>query len=349
MNSSVAISLDTRRPKKNGSYPLILRISHKLTTTGISLGIAVLVSDWDDEKKRIKATYKDTDSLARLNNSIQKRKVDATSVLTKLDEDGVLDRMTVIEIKDKIINKQSKTSFFKYVTDQIDDLKTSERFGSARSYHSMKQVVEKFVAKRELYFDDIDTKFLKRLETDYLSRGNSVNGLASVLRSFRACYNKGISDGFGKKGQSPFEEYKIRKIPTVKRAIPQEAINSILSLELKETDSCYHARNYFLFSYLAFGMNFVDMALLKVNNIIDGRIHYIRQKTKQPFDLKIMDSMKPILDYYLKDKSIDDFVFPILQWKNSPYLTPFVHSKLTPCFLFKKVGQNPIDLYSKKG
>jgi hypothetical protein len=38
-----------------------------------------------------------------------------------------------------------------------------------------------------------------------------------------------------------------------------------------------------------------------------------------------------------------------LWWKNSPYLTPFVHSKLTPCFLFKKVGQNPIDLYSKKG
>lgn len=40
---------------------------------------------------------------------------------------------------------------------------------------------------------------------------------------------------------------------------------------------------------------------------------------------------------------------PDPKWKNSPYLTPFVHSKLTPCFLFKKVGQNPIDLYSKKG
>jgi integrase/recombinase XerD len=312
MNTSIAISLDTRRPKKDGTFPLILRISHKLTTTSIKLGEAVHLNDWDDDKKRVKGSYKATDSLTRLNNAIQKKKVDALSVVTKLDEEGLLDSMTVTEIKEKILNKHKTYSFLNYTLDQISDLEKSERFGSARAYDSMHQVIEKFISKKDLTFDQITVKFLKSLEVDYLSRGNSLNGLAAILRSFRAVYNKGIDDGLGKKGQSPFETYKIRKTPTVKRAISQESINNILALKLKQTDPSFHARNYFLFSYLAFGMNFTDMALLSIKDIVDGRIHYIRQKTKQPFDLKIMDAMKLILDYYTKGKTPDDFIFPII-------------------------------------
>jgi hypothetical protein len=80
---------------------------------------------------------------------------------------------------------------------------------------------------------------LKSLETDYLSRGNSLNGLAAILRSFRACYNKGVQDGLIEKGFSPFENYRIRKTPTVKRAISQESINSIMALELVEVDPLF--------------------------------------------------------------------------------------------------------------
>jgi len=313
MNTSIIVSIDTRRSKKDGTFPIILRLTHNRKTTAIGVGIFVALNDWDEKKKKIKSTYRGVDSVNRLNNLIYKKQTDAFSIITKLEESKQINTLSITELKDYLVAKTNKTSFLKYTTEQEELLKKSGRFGSARAYHCMFQVIEKFLGKRDITFQEINSKFLKKLEVDYLSRGNSYNGLASILRSFRAVYNKGVQDGIIEKGLSPFENYKIKKTPTVKRAISQEAINSILALELKSDDPCFHARNYFLFSYLSFGMNFTDMALLTLNNIVDGRIHYIRQKTKEPFDLKIMEVMKPILEFYMKDKTGEEFIFPIIK------------------------------------
>lgn len=313
MNTSIIVSIDTRRSRKDGTFPIILRLTHNRYTTAIGIGMAVTLKDWDEENKRIKGSYKGADSVNRLNNLIRKRQFEAYSIITKLEESEKLKSLSITQLKDLLISKTSRMTFLKYTLEQIELLKKSGRFGSARAYHSMYQVIDKFLNKKDVAFSEIDSKFLNSLEVDYLSRGNSLNGLAAILRSFRAVYNKGVSDGHVEKGQSPFENYKIRKTPTVKRAISQEAINKILALELEPSDPCFHSRNYFMFSYLCFGLNFSDLALLTVGNIVDGRLHYIRQKTKQPFDLKIMEAMKPILEYYTKGKKSEDFIFPIIK------------------------------------
>jgi integrase/recombinase XerD len=313
MNTSIIVSIDTRRSKKDGTFPIILRLTHKRNTTAIGTGLYISLSDWDEKNKKIKNTYKGVDTVSRLNNIIQRKKIDAFSIITKLEESNKINEMSITELKDLLVHKRNTTTFLKYTLEQIEHLKESGRFGSARAYHSMYQVIEKFLGKKDISFEEITVKFLNKLEVDYLSRGNALNGLAAILRSFRACYNKGINDGILEKGKSPFESYKIRKTPTVKRAITQESINSIMALQLEVDDPCFHARNYFLFSYLAFGMNFTDMALLSIDNIVDGRLHYIRQKTKQPYDLKIMEVMKPILDFYTEGKKGEEFIFPILK------------------------------------
>ena len=63
-------------------------------------------------------------------------------------------------------------------------------------------------------------------------------------------------------------------------------------------------------------MNFTDMAWLKVENLSEGRIKYVRQKTKKVYDIKILDSVKPILDYYCAGKKPEDFIFPIIREKD---------------------------------
>lgn len=64
-------------------------------------------------------------------------------------------------------------------------------------------------------------------------------------------------------------------------------------------------------------MPYADMARLKKSNIIDGRIKYQRQKTKVPFDVKIHDQLKPILDTFTKGKSKDDYLLPAIK-RESP-------------------------------
>lgn len=313
VKTHVIISLDTRKAKKDNTYPVILRLTHKRKPTSIQTGIAVPEADWDDKRKIVKPSYKGVDNVTRLNNLIQQKKSHAFSVISKLEEQGQLNYLSVTELRQKITNEKSERCFLQYTLKQVEQLKTSGRFGNARAYHSMYQVLAKFHTREVLPFEEVTVKFIKNIEADYLSRGNSYNGLSVILRSLRAVYNKAIQDGIIDKAAYPFESYRIRKTPTAKRAISQDAMNSILSKELEETHPCFHARNYFLFSYLTFGLNFTDAAWLRIGDIVDGRIRYTRRKTKQVYDLKIVEAMKPIIEYYAKNKKQDDFLFPIIK------------------------------------
>ena len=59
-------------------------------------------------------------------------------------------------------------------------------------------------------------------------------------------------------------------------------------------------------------MNFIDIAYLKINNIIDGRIQYTRAKTGKSYSIKISQPVQQILSYYTKGKKPNDFVFNII-------------------------------------
>ena len=74
-------------------------------------------------------------------------------------------------------------------------------------------------------------------------------------------------------------------------------------------------------SFFMRGMNWMDMALLKVSNIHGDfeRIHYVRQKTGKPFSIKISPALKELLLSYLgKNFGPDDFIFPIIRPTNPP-------------------------------
>jgi integrase len=95
-------------------------------------------------------------------------------------------------------------------------------------------------------------------------------------------------------------------------------------LDLKKDTPLWHARNYFLFSFYTMGMNWADMAHLKMRNIINGRIVYIRIKTKRKtaksFSIKINSRIQEILAFYIQSKKENDYIFPIIFRIKDPYL-----------------------------
>ncbi|WP_255154956.1 Arm DNA-binding domain-containing protein [Ferruginibacter sp. HRS2-29] len=55
MNStSIKVSLDTRRSKADGTYPIILRLTHNRKTTSIKTGIHLKKEDWDEKALKVK-------------------------------------------------------------------------------------------------------------------------------------------------------------------------------------------------------------------------------------------------------------------------------------------------------
>ena len=312
MNSSVVIILDTRREKSDKTYPIALRVIHFRKMTSIATGYSIPQEYWDDTKRRIKKAYKGIENVARVNNAIEKERLRALDLITKLNDRNELNSLSITDLKN-MISVKGKTTFFEYAEKQIKELINLKRIGNARNYSNILREVKKFRKEVDFPFRELNYSFLKKFESYYLAKGLGENGLSVYMRGIRAIFNKAISDKLVEKESYPFDQYTILSKPTKKRAISLDAIQKIVNLKLDTGDSLPEARNMFLMSFYMMGAPFIDLAFLTKENIVDGRIQYKRRKTGKFFDIKITESLRPILDHYLKDKEKGEFLLPIIK------------------------------------
>lgn len=313
MNTNVVISLDTRRPKKDGTCPLIMRLGHHGKTTSIPIGISLNEKDWDEKKRTVKKSYIGVSSVSRLNNQIQKIKSDAMDIILKLHEADILQTLSITSLRDRITQKDVRDSFFQFASQCVDELIEAHRVGTAKSYKGLISVLKDYRKGKDLLFKEITYDFLAKFDTHHKSKGNGVNGLAVYMRTIRAIYNKAIKSGLVDKELYPFDDYKIKTSPTDKRALDSEFLKKIIELEIPVNHICFNTRNYFLASYMMYGMNFADMAYLEKSSLVNGRIRYRRRKTGKLYDIKITPSLEKILGHYLEQNPVSKFVFPILK------------------------------------
>ncbi|QMW01524.1 site-specific integrase [Spirosoma foliorum] len=319
MNTNVVISLDTRRAKKDGTFPVIMRLGHNAQTTSIHLGVSVAEKDWDEQKRNVKKTYKGVSSATRLINQIDKAKTDAMDIIFKLQELGILQTLSITSLKDRITQKEAKDSFLQFASQCVDELIKAHRVGTARSYKGLISVLKEYRKGKDLLFKEITYDFLSRFETNHKSKGNGANGLAVYMRTIRAIYNKAIKSGVADKELYPFDDYKIKTAPTEKRALDGEFLKTIIQLDIPANHLCFNTRNYFVASYMMYGMNFADMAYLEKSSVENGRVRYRRRKTGKLYDIKITPQLESILVHYMQQTPDSKFVFPILK-RDSPTL-----------------------------
>lgn len=254
MSTNLKLSLDTRRSKKDNSFPVILRLSHFRKTTSISLGHSVELKFWDEQSEKVKKSFGSTISVRKFNNKLLKAKLKAVDIIDKLDENEELNYLSISQLKNKITKKVTFISFFDFSNSIIEDLKKVERYGNATSYYAVVKILEKFNMGNDLKFNEVNYEFLKKFEQFHYSRGNSTNGLAVYMKIIRAIFNKAIKAGIVAKEAYPFVNYKIKTTLTEKRVIYIKSIKSIMLSQLDESDNLFHFRNYFLASYMLYGI-----------------------------------------------------------------------------------------------
>jgi integrase len=137
------------------------------------------------------------------------------------------------------------------------------------------------------------------------------------LRTLKTLINYAQKEELLKSDYNPFKDFsfkKFRNIKTEKRALTKEQLQFIIKLEIPEGDKLFDAKNYFLFSFYNSGMNFVDMAHLKWNQVNKDTLQYTRKKTNQPFKVILLDRSIEILKYYrqFSNNTESGYVFPIL-------------------------------------
>ncbi|MBQ0733899.1 tyrosine-type recombinase/integrase [Aquimarina celericrescens] len=325
--------LDTRN-KKSDTFPLVQRVSHQRKRKDIKTPYIVSPNLWNEKGRKFKSSFPNS---VRANAFLTDRMKAADDVL--LECESFLKSMSVEQlaslIEDKIeeyandkIDKKVKhkinnitrlQEYGKIVTKRYREAK---RFGMADAIEDAIRMVVTFNGGEDPLITEIDETFLENLEAYYLNKGNSLNGLGVRLRSIRRVFNLVIKDGntelkqehypFGKNG------YSIKQQHTKKRAVGLDVIEKIKELDYPEGSSLWHHKNYFLFNFYMRGMNFMDIAYLKVGAIKKGRLQYKRRKTKRgnnvrEFDILIPNEINKMLKFYTAEKSKEDLVFPILQ------------------------------------
>ncbi len=139
--------------------------------------------------------------------------------------------------------------------------------------------------------------------------------------------NKAIANGVAKAEHYPFarnvaerHKFSVGKfdISTTKRAITRDEVRQLEALH-PTSERLRLAKNVFMFSFYVGGMNFMDLANLRWQNLsrdADGlpRVNYVRRKTGGKFSVRLLSPAAAMVEYYRPTTATgpDGYVFRII-------------------------------------
>ncbi|MFY0653502.1 MAG: site-specific integrase [Cyclobacteriaceae bacterium] len=320
MSLTTKVVLNKVRKKEDGSYPLVIRVTYNRKIIYLPLGYTFHEKDFDAKNQRVRVSTKVIENTTRFNEEILEKVKNIYSVVSELEKSNAIQGMSMTEIKKSIlgIDKNHEVTVFQFMERMISDLKSIGKFGNARIYNDSLNAWKNFRKDKDLYFNQITFKTLKEFEKFFLIRGSKPNTISVYLRTFRSAYNKAVKEGIISEENSPFRKYKIPNNKTRKKAVTLDVIAQIENYEPEPNTRLWNSKHYFLFSFYTRGMNFIDMAKLKIENIRDSRIFYNRQKTGGEFTIQIHPKAQRIIDLYSSNKVQTDYLFPIVKTQDNP-------------------------------
>lgn len=325
MEATTKIWLLKKREKKNGKYPVKIKVifDRKIYfyQTGIDLSeeeFTVYHSSKNLKKQFEEITYflKKADTIVEdLGRNFSWREFDALYYNRKT--------VTQQNYQSHSINVISKIENYAKKLFEEGLLKTS------KSYTTTANHLKEYLKKKEgcLLFSDLTPEFLNSFEKYLLSKNRplSFSSIGVYMRNIRAIFNQTISTKTISSDLYPFGKGKYVP-PSTKKAKKSLVIKDIEKIYYYKTIDASEewARDMWLFSYFANGMNVKDIAYLKYENINKETLSYIRSKTKNStkeniitIEIFINEDIKRIVTKWgNKPTKPQDFIFDILHPKD---------------------------------
>lgn len=310
---------DRRRAKKDGSYPVKLRITFDSEQRYYSLGLSLTEDEWDK-------AHQENPRKDNLDHKIFISKVEdkAKKILENLDP-------FTFEVFEKKFNQTpAKKELFVLIQDYIDKLKSENRLSTAASHHSSLssfKVFHKENRKSKLLLRDINPEWCNAYEKWKIAKGFAPGTVGVHMRNLRTVINIAIEEGLLPKEHYPFgkRKYEIPASRNIKKALTLNQVKQIIDYTPK-TKAEEKARDIWLFSYLANGINMRDIAFLQFRNIGKESLTFIRAKTERstkkdlkPVVVPILPELRKIIEKWsIYTKEPNDYVFGFIEKNDSP-------------------------------
>lgn len=316
----ISIYLDTRRVKKNGKFPVKLRvfIPYPREQKFYTLPFEFTEDEFKDVWEAKKPKKEHRENQIRLQAILSKANTVANS----------LDVFTTKEFENlffsnKNINKKEISSYYNLY---INRLKENNQISTASNYELSLKSLQSFYGKEEIPFQVITPTWLERYEKHMIEDKNlSQTTVGIYLRPLRAIFNTAIEDKSIKQDSYPFgkKKYIIPSPKAVKKALNKSTL-SILYNSTPNNLEQETAKDFWFFSYSCNGMNFKDIANLKIGNIEGDTLTFKRAKTSRTNKSQLIQSI-PLHPYALKviakygnmQGKQDDYLFNIINKSQS--------------------------------
>lgn len=307
MSTTVSIVCYKWKTLSNGEHPLMLCISKDRQRKYQSIGISLNPQFWDFEKNQLKPKCPNREYL----NKIIMDKINSVNeeIIRLHSEKREFTVSSIINSGNRK-PRQSTTvdETFKQFMQRLSD---EQRRGYMLSVKQLYNSLIAFNSHLNIYFSEIDMSFIRKYETWLRKSGLAENTIGIRFRTLRAIFNLAIENGVVKSEFYPFKNYKVAKLhaETAKRSLTKEDIERIINFESSNRYMRFPI-DIFTFTYYCGGINFVDIAYLTSDNIIEDRLIYKRQKTNKLIKIPLQQEALVIIDRYSNNES--PYLFPVL-------------------------------------
>ena len=291
--------------------PLYVQIIYRREVRKVPLPYRVSFHEWNGEREEISIPG-DIAGMRRdeLSNIVEQLKRDLCTVRSVVRSMQGKGFSCVDEVVAACRERLEVSNLTNYVEKQIRGLLDEDKQETARHYRSTLNAFLRFRGGCDLRLDEIDAALLKEFETYLFDSGLCANTVSFYLRIVRAICNRAVKEGLVEPNPMLFENVHTGIEKTRKRAVEEKVVLELVALQLLSPDLLL-ARDLFLFSYYARGMAFVDLAHLRRENIKGDRIVYIRRKTGQQLEVRLLPEMRKLIDRYRHVSG--PYLFPILK------------------------------------
>lgn len=288
---------------KNGEHPLMLCICKDRTRKYKSLNLSVKAEHWNFNKNEPKSNCPNREYINLL---IASKKAEYEKEAIKLQSEGR--DFTADSLHEIIHSPITSRTVSEIFNEYIDHLKREKRTGYMKSVIQVYNSLIEYNKHLNIYFDDIDYLWLREYEIWLKGKGLSINTIGIRFRTLRTIYNYAMTNNWAKAENYPFKKYKVSKLneETIKRALSKNDINRIIHYRCSNK-YMQLAVDIFAFTYYVGGINFVDIANLTHNNIINGRLVYKRQKTGKLIKVPLPIQAMELIEKYRNNS----YLFPI--------------------------------------
>lgn len=312
MNITFKLELNNR-PKQDKTSSILLRITQGKKLKRISTGIFVFAEHFNKKADFGKWIRRSNPDYSKLNSDLEKKIKEAKEALSNTNK--TINNPSLSRIISEIRFKDTG-SFIDYFEEKLVQFKNTKSISYHKHLTSKLNNLKEFLNKQDLLFTELNVSFLNRFEAYLMDSKRdkgalNSNSAISNLRAIRTILYEAIKEE-RYEGKNPFYVKKLSEFKVVKMKLSIQEVKNLEGLELEKGSSLWHTKNYFLFAFYAAGTRFSDIAQLKWDNIQEGRLSFIMDKTEKGHSINLIPKALEILEQYRNPTSRpDSFVFPI--------------------------------------